>query len=300
MRSKWRWAALAVVAVLGITTFIAAAPASANRPNPQRAKISRLVHQNRVLRHRLANMTLDRNRVRASLATAQSQIMAFQGQLASTQATLTQRTLQRDAALAQAASLRAQITAIPTPLAVAIEQVRREVVWAGAAFPKGQLVATSAMNYVEGHVSTGAFGYLVMNSLPVPIWQVNAVLGAQAGICGTQVRVFAAIVTRLGYPVRSVEFYWTLTDGTPDNHIAAEVYYDGGWHYFDSTFGAYWADGSGNILSVTDARAGLGTERKDVSSFTNLIEDGWFGGDDTSFMTDPATTVILGGRALDW
>jgi hypothetical protein len=57
---------------------------------------------------------------------------------------------------------------------------------------------------------------------------------------------------RFGYDVRSVQFYYG-PDGSW-NHIADEISYDGGWHYFDPTFGVYYESG-GNVLAIADARA---------------------------------------------
>ena len=36
---------------------------------------------------------------------------------------------------------------------------------------------------------------------------------------------------------------------TPDGHVAVEVQYDGGWHFFDPTYGQFWTDSSGKVLS---------------------------------------------------
>ena len=154
------------------------------------------------------------------------------------------------------------------------------------------------MEYVAGHVSASAYGYLTVWGLPLPSATPDSILAVQAGICGHAALTFAAIVKALGYPVRSVQFYYTDPDGpagpgTADSHIADEVYYDAAWHYFDPTFGNYFED-NGNVLSITDAQS-LGHEVKDLSSFTNLAED-YFYGNGTAFETDPATEIVLDGQ----
>jgi hypothetical protein len=241
-------------------------------------------------------MTILRNNGKAALATANGQISGLQAQISDLQAHVASLTKARDAALAQAAALQAQIAATPTPLAVAVEHVRREVAYAeyggGIPYSHGRLVAQAAMDYVVEHVSPTAYGYLEIFGGQLPASNPDAVLGAQAGLCGGAALVFAAIVKRLGLGARSVQFYYDDPDSTPDSHIAVEVSYDSGWHYFDPTFGVFFTDGTGNALSITDARAGSGTEQKDELAFTNLVENTFYG-DDTWFETDPTTVVDI-------
>jgi transglutaminase-like putative cysteine protease len=242
------------------------------------------------LRHRLHNMTALRNSYKA-------QLIASRAQVAGLQSVVTQRTTERDVAQQQVSALQARLASIPTPLAIAVEQVRREVIWAdgNVTSPPGRLVAEAAMNYTVGHVSTGDFGYLELTggTLPAP-QDVLSILDTQAGICGQAAHVFTALVKQFGFPVRSVVFSYTDPGGAPDSHEAAEVYYDGGWHYFDPTFGQFWTDASGNVQSIADARASAGTRYKDAASFTNLVEDPWYAGDNTAFETDPVTVVAVG------
>jgi transglutaminase-like putative cysteine protease len=153
------------------------------------------------------------------------------------------------------------------------------------------------MDYVVGHVSPTAYGYLEIFGGQLPGPTPDAVLGAQAGLCGDAALAFAAIVKRLGLGARSVQFYYD-DSGVPANHIAVEVSYGGGWHYFDPTYGVFWTDSTGNALSITDVRAGSGTEQKDELAFTNLV-DNTFYGDDTWFVTDPTTVVEIDKQPFD-
>jgi len=303
-------ALLAMAAALTVAALaVPAAEAHTRTPVAARASTAqRLRVQLHKARAKLAHASAELTRTRKKLASSQlqvqtsnAQVSQLQGTLAQTTATLTQTKAELAASQAQAAALQAKLDAIPTPAAVAEE--RREVAWAeyadkgtGTPYSDGQLVGLSAMNYVVGHVSTGAYGYLELFGGTLPTSKPDSILGMQAGICGHAALTFAAIVQHFGYSVRSVQFYYMTPDGTPDSHIADEVFYDGGWHFFDPTFGVYWTDANGNALAITDARAGGGTEHKDWASFTNFMEDPWYAGDDTAFETDPTTTVVLDGQ----
>ena len=195
----------------------------------------------------------------------------------------------------------------PSPLAVANQQVSREVkyVAGGVPYSRAQLIAEAAMDYVAGHVSDTAYGYLEIFHGKLPRPRANPTLAAQAGICTGAAVTFATIVHHFGLPVRSVNFYYDdpAPEDTPDGHVAVEVQYDGGWHFFDPTYGQFWTDSSGKVLSLGEVRAGKGSEQKNVAAFTNVFEDAVFG-DDAWFITDPTTRIAyratkltgLGGR----
>jgi hypothetical protein len=239
----------------------------------------------------------DLRRTQATLARATSELS--RSQLSQLRRTLNEARAQLSAAEARSAALHAQIAATPKPLAVAVSQVRHEVAWADgrAANPPGHLVAQAAMDYTVGHVSTGAFGYLELVKGALPGYQPNRILATQAGICGQASWVFAAIVRQFGLHVRSVTFSYLDPNGSPDGHTAAEVSYGGSWHFFDPTYGQFWTDSSGNVLSIAQIRAGLGTRVKDLASFTNLVEDASLG-DDTWFITKQTTQMQIGTLTL--
>lgn len=185
----------------------------------------------------------------------------------------------------------------PSPLAVAFEQVRREYAYVKAGLPeysRGQLISEAAMDYVAGHVSDTAYGYIELfdGKAKVPSPTPNSALGTQAGICTGAAVTFGTIVHHFGLKVRSVNFYYDDPPpySTPDGHVAVEVWYDGGWHYFDPTYGLFWTDASGHVLSIDEARAGLGSLQKNAAAFTNVFEDAVFG-DDAWFLTDPTTRL---------
>lgn len=211
-------------------------------------------------------------------------------------------------ARATAEQTRARAGAIPSPLATAVEQVRHEVQWAQGSLTApldGQLVAEAAMDYVTGHVSTAAYGYLELvydeapggPDLPSYRESVNTILASQTGICVQAEHTFAGIVEALGFPVRDVGFDFDDPGGLPDSHAAAEVYYGGAWHFFDPTFGQFWTDAAGDVLSIDAVRAGGGIEHRDDALFTNLTEDvNAPGGGDTWFEVAPSTVVVVVDR----
>ena len=269
-----------------------------------RAKLAHTLAELRGARNKLASSGRRVHALQAEVSQQQGTLAQTAASLKQTQTQLAQTQTQLAGSQALAASLQARLNAIPTPLAVAEEQVRREVAYEernGLPYSEGRLVAQAAMDYVVGHVSAAAYGYLTVAGLPLPLANPQSVLAAQAGICGHAALTFAAIVKHFGYQVRSVQFYYDDPPpySTPDSHIADEVFYDGSWHFFDPTFGVVWTDqATDGVVSITDARAGLGTESKDAASFTNLAED-YFYGDGTAFETDPATTVVLDGQQFD-
>lgn len=192
-----------------------------------------------------------------------------------------------------------------TSLAAAVLQVRREVGWskeyAPSSYSVGALTALAAMNYVATHVSSTTYAIVVPPGLPLPTRRLhhhldsnaNAILGAQAGECGYHVIAFRAILKHLGYTVRDVSFaYQDPWTGAPGGHSSVEVYYDGGWHYFDPTYDVYWTNPtSGSVLSIAGERAHAGVEHRNGILALNLFEDRLYGGSDITFETDPATNV---------
>jgi hypothetical protein len=197
------------------------------------------------------------------------------------------RTSERD-------SLQNYINGIPSELQRAVEQVRQEVDYTrfisnreGRPVPDEYLISLATMNYVVGHVTAPAYGYRhELASIALP-WDAESALFMQAGLCGTAAWTFAVIVKQFGVQVRSAEFYFS---SGIDNHIAAETYYDGDWHYFDPTWGLTFSNGS-DVLSLTEAREG---QPHSIRYDQNLL---WYLTAPTSLigeiplLTDPSTRV---------
>jgi hypothetical protein len=251
--------------------------------------------------HRRATAALKakNHKLRIELRKARREATTLRAQVGDLTASLTTRTAERDQANTQLTALRRQIASQPSALTQAIEHVRREVVYseltlqrAGQSYSHGAIVAHAAMSYVVGHVSAPAYGY--MNGLlgTRPKATANDVLDKGAGICGHAALTYAAIVKAFGLKVRSVQFYYA--DGV-NNHITDEVHYDGAWHYYDPTWGAFYEDESGHVLSITEARGHPDPQsllRKDETLLWGWVWDR-AGGHPLGLETDPATRVEL-------
>jgi transglutaminase-like putative cysteine protease len=292
---------LALVVVLGI-----ASGAGASGPQD---KIKRLERTVRTLERKVRASRSSYRAERKRAASLGAQVASLTSRNSSLRASLVRRTAERDAAQAETASLQKQLASIPTPLAAA-EQYMARVVWAAEATdparPTGEIVALAALGYVaDNHVNLFMRSYLLTHGGLPPLATANATLAAQAGLCGNAAIVFATLVRHLGFTVRSVGFYYDDPPGAPNGHTAAEVYYGGGWHYFDPTFSLYWRDASsGNVLDIHTVRASGGIEHKNNDLLFNVIENprdrgGGGTGSDTWFETDPATTVLLNAASLN-
>lgn len=239
-------ASLTAVVLLG-SRYTTAVAGTRDRPSGREAKLEQRVD-------RLEKRTRQLNR----------RVRHYRTRAVAAENALAARTVERDTLSQQVATTtserdaaRSQLAAIPTAFDRAVEQIRGEVEYANLVItnqgrttvPRGQLIAHAAMQYVVGHVSAPAYGYRNVFGGELPQFTAASVLETQAGICGHAALTFAAIVKQFGLPVRSVQLWYPNGDG----HIAAEVYYDGGWHYFDPTFGAYYRDGK-EILSIDAAR----------------------------------------------
>lgn len=284
-----------------LVLVVASGSSASTRRNGSPARLARLSRDVAHLRAQLHAAKIARGKADASLAAVTAELQSSQEQLGAAQQQIAELQGQLGNLQGQVATLQVALSSVPVPLSAAIEQVRREVAYVrgGVSYSYGQLVSEAAMDYTVGHVSDTAYGYLEWFGGTLPGFDPNDILAAQAGICGQAANVFAGIVSAFGFPVRSVQFYYDDPGGIPDVHVTVEVYYDGGWHMFDPTYGQFWTASSGAVLSIADVRAGSGTLQKDVASFTNVFEDAVLG-NDTWFVTDPATRVVIGADPLPY
>jgi hypothetical protein len=142
------------------------------------------------------------------------------------------------------------------------------------------------MNYVVGHVLAPEYGYRnAIAHLPLPnLADANSALGLEAGICGDAAFAFKSIVEAFDLPVRSVGFYYAGGE-----HIAAETFYAGNWHYFDPTWGIYFDD---DASSIGEARSEPSPQvHQDETLLWHLISPVI---SDASIVLDPATSVVIG------
>ncbi|MBI5509917.1 MAG: hypothetical protein HY903_14270 [Deltaproteobacteria bacterium] len=88
--------------------------------------------------------------------------------------------------------------------------------------------------------------------VPLPADPLSALHRHQGG-CGERDLLLQQILGCLAIPSRRASFF-----GVPIQlgHSATEAFFAGDWHFLDSTFGLYFATGSGSrILSIAEARA---------------------------------------------
>jgi hypothetical protein len=112
------------------------------------------------------------------------------------------------------------------------------------------LVAIDALNIAGFFVSAPLYGYkVIFTDEKIRISTFENVIRHQAGICNTSYQFFVTLVDKFNIEYRSVQFYL----GT-DNHIAAEIWYNGKWHYFDPTWGIYFLKDN-DVLSVEEIQA---------------------------------------------
>lgn len=206
------------------------------------------------------------------------------------------------AAAATAGSSSPAIAADPAPATTAAVQVitdevryvRFTLAAEHARLPIGFLYSAAAMNYTVGHVLAPVYGYLAQiekQGLPQGTEQT---LEEQAGICGNAEAVFAMLLGELGYRTRSVQFF--MPNG--DTHIAAEVSYGGGWHYFDPTYGVYYIRG-GIVLPIRAVRrlpdaAAFRVADQSLLWTVAAEEDGAWIHTGIAQAVDPAARVVIG------
>lgn len=164
-------------------------------------------------------------------------------------------------------------------------------------FSHGAIVALTALSYVAGHVSAPSYGYSnEIANTDRPDASADSILSHGAGICGHAAIAYAAIVERLGFHVRSVQFYYGKNNS--QGHIADEVFYHDAWHYFDPTFGAYYQVGN-SYRSISwvrhhPKRAALSLHYDDTLVWYQIALKAHIGAlTDWGMETNPATIVAL-------
>jgi Transglutaminase-like superfamily len=248
------------------------------------------------VRSNLVNTQADRDSWKAKFVDAQAEGDSWKAKFVDAQAEGDSWKAKFVDAQAERDSWKAKFEAIPTETARAVQLVRDEVTYVkhtfaqqGRSMPDGYLSSLAIMNYVVGHVTAPEYGFRhEIAMLPLPVSDVETILQMQAGICGNASFAFAGIAHNLGLPVRSVQFYY----GT-DNHIAVETYYEGGWHYFDPTWGLVYGDG----LSITAARASANPQpRYDSTLLWKLTAPSSL--TNFSVLTAPSTVVDIDKQPL--
>jgi len=137
------------------------------------------------------------------------------------------------------------ITDHPVPGQPTIKKLTREDVLRAPRVPCfSYLYAMQVATAVPILISSADREFLNLNGTFVePGANPDLCIEARHGICGNQTQVAIELLKIAGLQARPVEFYYS-SEGQRLNHIIAEVLIDGGWRPIDTTYGAYWIDGT--------------------------------------------------------
>jgi hypothetical protein len=103
--------------------------------------------------------------------------------------------------------------------------------------------ALEALNISQMMLSSARYGFRAeVSNYRLAPKDLAECLGNWLGICGNHVEFFLHIMHELGLKARPLQFYYEVR-GRRHSHIAAEVFYAGGWRYFDVTWGAVFPSG---------------------------------------------------------
>lgn len=73
------------------------------------------------------------------------------------------------------------------------------------------------------------------------------VVNEEIGACGTFTNVFNALMAANGFKARVINLYNFPTNEL--GHTVSEIYYDGDWHLYDTTFSGYFTTEPSNIIN---------------------------------------------------
>jgi len=131
------------------------------------------------------------------------------------------------------------------PISRGVEHVRNEVAGVEATgssrLPREQIAAQSALTFVQGRLSPAIYALSGGSS------DLETAFRLQAGLCGDIVEAFLQIMEHVGVRALPVQWFYTV-DGVRQNHVAAQVWWRGRWHYVDPTWGLLF-ERKGQVLS---------------------------------------------------
>jgi hypothetical protein len=130
------------------------------------------------------------------------------------------------------------------PIDQGVEHVQQEIagvdLLGGSTLPREQLAAQSALTYVQGRLSPAIHAAIGGAA------DLETAFQLQSGLCGDIVEAFMEIMQRVGVRTLPVQWFYTV-DGVRQNHVAAQVWWRGRWHYVDPTWGVLF-ERSGSVL----------------------------------------------------
>jgi len=135
---------------------------------------------------------------------------------------------------------------ISIPIARGVEHVQQEVAGVqrlgGSRIPAEQVAAQSALTYVQSRLSPAIYAASGGSD------DLTTAFRLQAGLCGDIVEAFMEILQRAGLRVLPVQFFYRIGDRR-ESHVAAQVWWSGGWHYVDPTWGVLF-ERKGRVLDI--------------------------------------------------
>lgn len=134
-----------------------------------------------------------------------------------------------------------------------------------------------------------------------PGMDVEKALFEGVGICGQHTELAVAILTRLGYKTRRVQFYgdYWARKGQRFSHIALEVWTGGHWAYIDPTYGFLVTDKpkSFRVLDVASLRARR-TGHLVMNNMDSWTQYGLLTSDVRGYLRAPNIDLVVGGTGL--
>ena len=106
--------------------------------------------------------------------------------------------------------------------------------------------AIAAAQWICENISNREYDYLTNNV------QHNTFgwFATRSGLCNSRAGIFVDMMGFLNLDARIMNLYdFPLAQG---GHSAAEVYYDGTWHFLDPTYGGYFKNQDGEIMSLEE------------------------------------------------
>ena len=118
------------------------------------------------------------------------------------------------------------------------ERVTREAIQVtGMNEPPPFALALRAAVLVRSMLSRPYYLSLAARGAPLPQTQ-DGLRAIGAGQCGDQAQLFVDVMRKLGFDAQQ----WGFRYGDDRTHVGTEIAWNGEWHYFDITWGAYWGE----------------------------------------------------------
>lgn len=181
------------------------------------------------------------------------------------------------------------------PISRGVDHVQQEIAGlqlTSTPLPREQIAAQSALTYVQGRLSPA------ISAATGGPTDLATAFQRQAGLCGDIVEAFMEILQRVGVRALPVQWFYTV-DGVRQNHVAAQVWWSGRWHYVDPTWGVLFERG-GSVLTPEQVAALPNPRRYAIMNqlvpwtYANSVRGG--GWDPLSYLTEAQhRQVVMNG-----